>query len=422
MSPLISLCLTLVAAAVASALPMGMAQQAAASPGAQNAPADAAAEVTLLVDQLQDPVFARRQAAAASLLKLPESSAPLLSKLQSAAPPQTAERLETIQQSLRQRWFRERLSQLEQNALRTLPDDFPCSKQLSQILQADVADVSSVARPEESTSISASPSSVTEPDSSVADEEPRRLLLQLLQAEPDVFAACMYQTERLPELLEARSAALALECDGRQDRPFPTASALALMLVASQPELRLLRKTSSNISRPLEDPRFDRLTQEGQYRRVLRAVVGGWIRRPGIAADRPLIFAIRHRLSAGRDVALKVLQAEARGPQVFYACMCLAVLGEPADIPMLESQLQSGLVIWPPRGATADVADSRLQVQLRDAALAAVIHIRKIPPTDVDLKLVPSTDTLYRIDSVGAVSDEIREQRLGKYRDALSDQ
>ncbi|MEY3460008.1 MAG: hypothetical protein RL215_3165, partial [Planctomycetota bacterium] len=131
MSPLISLCLTLVAAAVASALPMGMAQQAAASPGAQNAPADAAAEVTLLVDQLQDPVFARRQAAAASLLKLPESSAPLLSKLQSAAPPQTAERLETIQQSLRQRWFRERLSQLEQNALRTLPDDFPCSKQLS---------------------------------------------------------------------------------------------------------------------------------------------------------------------------------------------------------------------------------------------------------------------------------------------------
>jgi hypothetical protein len=421
MSPPIFFCLTFAAAAAASSLPTGHVQAAAGSSGAQNAPSDVAgADVVMLVDQLQDPAFARRQGAAASLLKLPESSAPLLISLQTSAPPPVAERLGTILQSLRQRWFRERLRQLEQNVPEALPADFPCSKQLDQILHADSVDGPSATNPKESDS--AFQSAAIQPDSPAAQEESRRLLLQLLKAEPEIFSACMYQAERLPELLEARSAALALECDGRQDRPFPTASALALMLVASQPELRLLRKTSSNISRPLEDPRFDRLTQEGQYRRVLRGVVGSWIRRPGIAADRPLIFAIRHRLPAGRELALKVLNGDGRGPQIFYACMCLAALGNLADIPLLERRLQSELVIWPPRGVAADAADSRLQVQSRDAAFAALIHLRKIPPDTVGLKLLPAWDTLYRIDSVGAVSDEIREQRLLKYRTAVSDQ
>ncbi|MEY2725723.1 MAG: hypothetical protein RLZZ458_1590 [Planctomycetota bacterium] len=355
----------------------------------QAAPTEAqATRVTAFIEQLQDPAFARRQAATGELLRLDESAAPMLKAAQKTASPEVAERLGAVLSALRQKWFRERLRRLEENAGLNAPEDLPGSLQLREVLAGD---------------------------DTGADF--RRIMLLLLKSEPDLFAAGLYQPERLSEVLETRSAALALECDGRQDRDFPTASALALMLIASQPELRLLRKTSANISRPFEDPRFDRLTQDGEYRSVVRGVVGRWIRRPGIAADRPLIFAIRHRLPAGRDVALRVLQREGRGTQVYYACMCLAALGDTSSIPLLESWLESSQVIWPSPGVVPDQrADSRLQVQARDAAMAALIHLRKIPPASIGLKLLPAPDTLYRIDSAGAVSDEIRGERLTRYK------
>ncbi|MFM7036272.1 MAG: hypothetical protein ACKO2L_00985 [Planctomycetaceae bacterium] len=368
-------------------------------------------EVQRLVTELRDSSYSRRQAATKSLLALPESSRVVLSDLRAAAPRETSERLNEILDCLYERWFQQRLqrlSALPADSSRGEVADLPDALRLEQHLAADTAGT-----PDAPGSL---PSDLL--DTGIESTEPRSVLLHLLRAESEVFAASIYQPGRLPELLEHRSAKLALNCNGRADQPFPTASALALMLVASRAELRLLRKTSSNVSRPLEDPRFDQLLQSGRNRGVLRSIVSEWIRRPGISADRPLIFAIRHRLSAGRDVAVRVLQSEGRGPQVYFACMCLAALGSSQDIALLESRLQSTQVIWPPRGAVANdgAVDSRLQVQTRDAALAALVHLRQIPPASVGLKLTPSRDELYRIDTVGAISDEIREARIGEYR------
>lgn len=403
------------------------------NPGQDPAQAPPAAVSTQqLVQQLEQPTFALRQAASAALLKLPESAAPELLQARTTATGELATRLDAILSSLRQRWFRERLKRLTESTAG--PDqpgdnaaaDFPDAARFHEMLAGEPAETTELPGGPAATTTPADESETSrrdpiEAETGLSSSDPRSVLLQLLQAESEVFAASLYQPERIAELLETRSAALALDCDGREDRPFPTASALALMLVASRPEIRLLRKTSANISRPLEDPRFDRLIQTGRHRAILRSLASAWIRRPGIAADRPLIFAIRHRLSAGRDVAVRVLQGEGRGPQLFYACMCLAALGSQEDIPLLEARLTSTQPIWPPRGAAAEgVTDKRLQVQVRDAALAALLHLQQIPPSSVGLKLVPSWDTLYRIDTVGAVSDDIREERTARYRAATA--
>lgn len=377
-------------------------------------------EVQRLVTELRNPSYSRRQAATRSLLALPESSRVALGDLRATAPRETSERLNEILACLCERWFQkrlERLSAFPADSGYGEAADFPDALRLEQLLAAD-DNVAATA--DAAATVAALPSDSL--DTGISSALPRTVLLHLLRAESEVFAASIYQPGRLPELLEHRSSNLALNCNGRADQPFPTASALALMLVASRAELRLLRKTSSNISRPLEDPRFDQLLQSGRNREVLRSIVSEWIRRPGISADRPLIFSIRHRLSAGRDVAVKVLQSEGRGPQVYFACMCLAALGSNQDIALLESRLQSSQVIWPPRGAVANdsAVDSRLQVQARDAALAALVHLRQIPPASVGLKLEPSRDELYRIDTTGAISDEIREARIGKYRAATA--
>lgn len=380
--------------------------------------------VQQLVQQLQDPIFSRRQAATTQLLKLPESAGPELLAVQASATGATAARLSEILAELQRHWFRTRLAKLETPATGTAAaaaaaaEDtaiFPHAATLRKLLADETAD-----------DTTADSTDAPQPESGLETSDPRNVLLQMLRAEPELFAAGLYQPARVPELLEKRSRTLELACDGREDLPFPTASALALMLVASQPEIRLLRSTSANISRPLDDPRFNRLVATGRHRAVLRKLVSAWILRPGIAADRPLIFAIEHRLPAGREVALRVLQGGGRGPQLYYACMCLAALDSKQDIPLLTSRLKSSQLAWtrPNDAAKNEVAQGEVasgaQVQLRDAALAALIHLQQIPADRVGLQLAPSRKLLYRPDTVAATSDEIRDQRLSKYQTAVA--
>jgi len=370
-----------------------------------------------LVQQLQDPAYSRRQAATTELLRLPETAGPALLEAQLSATGSIAARLAELRAELQRRWFRQRLVKLANpraGAAETGVNDFPHAARLQQLLADDSAAVSPVASPEPE-----------QAETGLLTADPGKVLLQLLQAEPELFAASLYEPARVPELLEKRSSLMNDACDGREEVPFPTASALALMLVASQPETRLLRSTSSNISRPLDDPRFNRLVAAGRHRAVLRKLVSAWILRPGIAADRPLVFAIQHRLPAGRDVAVRVLQGGGRGPQLYYACMCLAALNSTVDIPLLNAHLKSAQPAWTKlndagkKEVAQGEAASGAQVQLRDAALAALVHLQQIPPERVGLKLIPSRQVLYRPDTVGAVNDEIREQRLLQYRAAL---
>ncbi len=370
-----------------------------------------------LVQQLQDPAYSRRQAATTELLRLPETAGPALLEAQLSATGSIAARLAELRAELQRRWFRQRLVKLANpraGAAETGVNDFPHAARLQQLLADDSAAVSPVASPEPE-----------QAETGLLTADPGKVLLQLLQAEPELFAASLYEPARVPELLEKRSSLMNDACDGREEVPFPTASALALMLVASQPETRLLRSTSSNISRPLDDPRFNRLVAAGRHRAVLRKLVSSWILRPGIAADRPLVFAIQHRLPAGRDVAVRVLQGGGRGPQLYYACMCLAALNITVYIPLLNAHLKSAQPAWTKlndagkKEVAQGEAASGAQVQLRDAALAALVHLQQIPPERVGLKLIPSRQVLYRPDTVGAVNDEIREQRLLQYRAAL---
>lgn len=283
-----------------SAPPGGNGQNSADSPAT-------ASQIQSLVQQLQNPAYSRRQAATTELLRLPETASPALLDAQTSATGATAARLAELRTELQRRWFRRRLVQLanlrEGSASAGLAD-FPHAARLRQLLADDSAtDFPSPPPKSES----------EEPNTELLTSDPTTVLLQMLQAEPDLFAASLYEPARIPELLEKRSSVLNEACDGREDLPFPTASAIALMLVASQPETRLLRSTSFNISRPLDDPRFNRLVAAGQHRDVLRKLVSAWILRPGIAADRPLVFAIQHRLPAGRDVAVRVLQGGGAG-------------------------------------------------------------------------------------------------------------
>ncbi len=349
-----------------------------------------AATVEVLLNQLNSPVFSIRQAASAELMKLDESHSEFLRNARRTSTGEVALRLSRILDALSARWFQQHLTSLEDKPTTDTAAAFFDWMRFHPLVRNN--------------------------------DDALQLFPQLLHSEPVLFTARQYQPETLPALLETRATAFAALCNGRDDQSFPATSAMALMLIASDPDVRLLRATSTAISSCLDDPRFHQLVDHGVHASLVRNLLATWFERPGISPDRPLMFATQHRLDAGRSLAVRVLQSQPRGARGFHALMCLAALNSQQDLLLIESLLDAPSPIWPPKGApTTPGPDNRQlastwQVQLGDAALLAALHLRNAISEFPELKPVRSDVTLYRLDSIGFESNDLRKQAHTAYK------
>ena len=177
---------------------------------------------------------------------------------------------------------------------------------------------------------------------------------------------------------------------------------------------------------------FGRLVDDGVHAETLKAITGAWIKRSGIAVDRPLLFAIRHELSAGRSLADRIIRSGASNQSMYYALLCLAKLNSPEDLPLVESVINSNAVLWPPRGQTVQMMlpgrklPGRLiagsfSVQTRDVALAVAIHLRGRKPTEFGIPVIPSDETVFVVYSMGFETQEDRDRSLSSYRAEFPD-
>ena len=390
---LIASSLCLLTAFASQGPPSALAQQTTPTPSSAatpTAPGTTTDQLLIQVNHLNSPQFAVRQAGSAALLKLEESQLPALIAAKRTLNGEAAIRLSKLIDTLCSKWFDQHLQALETTAEKSYAVIFTDWTRFANL---------------------------------VGDEQTAiQLFPEILKAERALFTLRQYQPETLSSVLETRSIAFAERCNGREDQPFDVASAMALMLLASDKDVRLLRATSSHISRCLDDPRFDTLVEHGVHCALLQRLVSAWIQRPGISPDRPLIFAIQHRLPAGRNVALRVLQAEPRGPRGFYDLMCLATLKNTEDLEFVESLLDAQSIVWPlngmpaARGTDAPPNTSTYQVQLCDVALITALHLRDATLSLPDVQPVRSETTLYRLDSLGYQDDGHRRKALDAYR------
>lgn len=347
-------------------------------------------EVAQQLLQLDSPEFVKRQQATRTLLQLSAEAASVIQSIRLQLSDDARLRLEMIEKRLHQRWFATLLQQLEADELQDPADHFPDWLRYRSL-------------------VSESPSDVT-------------VFLELLKAEPELFACRLYAPQKLSGLLEIRARNFETLCHGRVSEEFPAATAAALMLIGSDERVRLVRGTSHDISRCFDDPRFSSLIRTGDFSQQLTALSEAWMLRSRIAPDRPLIFAIRHRLPAGRKLALRVLAERRRGPRVFYAAMAVAALGSREDLPVLESLLQDMTVIWPPAAAVRlDDSSGSYRVEVRDAILLAAAHLRSISPADLGMAVRRSAETLYRLDTAGFSLEENRQRALQEYRELTTE-
>lgn len=255
------------------------------------------------------------------------------------------------------------------------------------------------------------------------DDEALQVFGEILAAEPQLFATRLFAPNDFPALLESRTATLARECNGRHDEEFPIASFAAVMLLGSEPETRLIRATSTSISSALDEPRFSELITDGVHANTLRAITEAWIARPGIAAERPLRFSMKHELQSGRTVAIRIIKSKSNRPDMILSLLCLAKLKSTQDLPLIESLFDNETILWPQRGQVVQEqvpggppVDTNYKVRTRDVALVAAAWLREIQPEDIDLKARTSNVTLFAYDSLGFPTDEARNKAFAAYR------
>jgi hypothetical protein len=175
----------------------------------------------------------------------------------------------------------------------------------------------------------------------------------------------------------------------------------------------------------LSDERFDVLVTDGVHATLIRSVVNQWLQRPGISADRPLLFSLRHKLPAGREIARRVIESRSRRPDVGWSLMWIAAHGDASDLPLVESLLSADTVLWPPRGqaVTRVLPDRELPstytVEIRDVALLVALHLRQIEFEEFGLRPAASEVTVFRLESLGFDSAESRQAALTRYQDQI---
>ncbi|MCA9058468.1 MAG: hypothetical protein KDA85_08215 [Planctomycetaceae bacterium] len=248
------------------------------------------------------------------------------------------------------------------------------------------------------------------------------LFLDLIQADPQLYRARLFDQKQFESLLEQRSTELnALRAT---ESTFPSRAYLNLLLLAGHPGTRLPRATSTNISDALRDRRLSQIVADGVRRAVFVDLLNVWIERPAINHEIPLAFATMHKLAAGRTVSEQVLRQKTRPGEMFYALQYLYQHGNAEDLPLIETLFTVETKIWPAGTSQTQrvlenghVAPANYSVLLQDVAMAVALRLRGQALEKSGFEAVHATGpALPSLDTLGFSSPASRQQTQDRYQ------
>ncbi|MCA9037653.1 MAG: hypothetical protein KDA91_21115 [Planctomycetaceae bacterium] len=361
---------------------------------AEESVSDAGARIAALVEKMEHGSFAERQMATRSLLSLSIDEIAPLQEIVAVANVDQRPRLQAIVDKIQQSEFDRRLSVATLTPSPETANALGSWKRFAELAGNSTDTV--------------------------------LLFLEMQKAEPQLFRSALFDRSQLPLLLEQRSQSVSKQLNSRVSEGFPATSFAALMFLGADPSIRLLRATSTNISDGLADERFHQLMVSGRNREVLRTLASQWVVRPGISAERPLLFCIKHQLPAGKTLAHRVMESKSTRPDMILAILTLAAFGSEADIPRIESMFSVHSVLWPPRNQQARKAvdvgkqvPSYATVQTADVALAVAIYLRKAEFADFGMTVKLQPVTVFSVETLGFEDEQKRKAAFAAYAAAF---
>ena len=250
-----------------------------------------------------------------------------------------------------------------------------------------------------------------------SDKKSVELFLRLLNSEAALFGTAMNSPKMLPAQIQLRVAELiqTTRPSSTRKEPFPVDSYAAVLLLASNGEIRLPGGSSTGISAMLQQPQFMDLVRSPTQGPALSRLAGAYILRERIAPAVPMSFARRHPIPEGPILARRVLKT-ARGSYPLPALMLLAELGTVQDLPLLESLFMNKFVLIGKRDRTGYL------VEIGDLALAVAIHLRGRDPRDFGFAPDSNRSQVFRFvsETTGFKSGAARTASRAVYSETFS--
>ena len=204
-------------------------------------------------------------------------------------------------------------------------------------------------------------------------------------------------------------------------------SCAAMLLVSATEKKEINDQVTlavANLS--MRPPLMIALTQ-GPYREQIRTLVGHWLNESGsvqpAVVSRKLIVISRYSLREGLPLALRVARGDDEtgvqpGGQRANAVLAVAKVGDESNVEDLKPLLDNETVCQE-RSAMIDGARKRITVQLRDVAIASIIHLQGRKPAEFGMLGVRRHDqTVFHIQTLGFADEKLREKVLAKWRES----
>jgi hypothetical protein len=252
------------------------------------------------------------------------------------------------------------------------------------------------------------------------DRASRQLFVDIQRSEPELMLAYAERPKQLSQIFEVRSAALQQSLqfqNGSVGQEITLGSITGLLLVASEPDVTISTQAGQLMYSFIHRPSFQTAVAGGAHKESLLNLLGAWIGNDGqrnTSVDyQKVLLAMRFDLKQGLPLGLATAKQAGAPPYYrLYGMLAVAKLGSRDNLDELESMLTDDTVC-----TKRKVQDKEITIEVRDAALLAMLHLTGQEPKEYGFDQLQANDQyLYNPTSLFVDDNKTREAAQAKWK------
>lgn len=257
------------------------------------------------------------------------------------------------------------------------------------------------------------------------DKVNRKLFAEMVKDEIELLNTYRTDKKRVAAMLAGRIEAFENgTIPGLPQQPSP-ASIATLLFLSSDQGVPLSTTLGYQVYRFLNQSASRKAIEEGQFSPLVKKLLVVWIER-GMSnsslARNGLLLAERYKLNeTALSLARKLIaKDDAASYTLPYALLTIGRFGGEEDVPPVQALLSNKAVCHTWHNGKFE---QPIQVQVRDVALAVLVHLTKQDHKDYGFDLLrPDPKGLYYVYTMGFPDDKEREKALDKWQQWWSKQ
>lgn len=241
----------------------------------------------------------------------------------------------------------------------------------------------------------------------------RKLFVEMQRSEAGLLAALDKGPQSAIDAIAQRVQELQ-QAQQTQSQQVSLGSVTTLLFVATQARAETNQQVAQNVYSFCYQQSFRNGITSGANKELLRKLLGIWIRRgEDWLAYQGIMLSMQYDLKDGLVPAEKLLRSPNSQPHMRqYAIVMLAKMGDENQVQLIETMLTDNKSI-----GTWQVNNVNISTQVRDVALAALIHVTKQDYKEYGFDRIQMTQPyLFNPITAGFENDEKRNKAMEKWK------